>query len=384
LGEGDDAVLVNSSGAPWTGEPVAVPLVLEPGRLAAAEVAVIGDAGPLACPAQLEVESRYRDGSVRRANAVLEPELAVGDRLRLRLRPTRERAPDAAGASERPATDKVSLSLLPHRGGAIEGLAFPELGPAPLLGTVPHGTFDAIEYTPDFYSGHVLAVDDHARKTTDLGPATIAWCHRGGVRDTVEARVETRLGLWRKRYRLYHHRARVDLVHDVDLQDARVRSLRAGFVTWLAGGWDRDTLRYVSQNGGRQPDRFALSADVRVEQSQAVSEAVSARSCLGATGGYVDVEDAERGVGVLVDTCQAALAPLLDYRALEASFFLRLQHSAAESDEVRAGFFRGRHCFRLALVGHASGTDDVPRAARALATGLSYRTRVGCGVADAG
>ncbi|MCG8587759.1 MAG: hypothetical protein MJE66_00550, partial [Proteobacteria bacterium] len=199
LGEGDDAVLVNGSGAPWAGQPVAVPLVLEPGRLAAAEVAAIGGTGPLDCPAQLEVESRYRDGSVRRASAVLEPELAVGGRLRLRLCPVRERASEADGVPERPTTAKVSLSLLPHRGGAIEELVFPELGPAPLLGTVPHGTFDAIEYTPDFYSGHVLAVDDHARKTTDLSPAAIAWCHRGAVRDTVEARVETRLGLWRKR-----------------------------------------------------------------------------------------------------------------------------------------------------------------------------------------
>ena len=377
----EDALLLNPWDEPWPGEPVAVPVRFPAGRLHAGRiVAAPGSALPDGA-AQLEVLERHRDGSVRTARIVVAPRLAPGERLALRV--------EAAPAEEPPppdpdrlVTEALEARLLPHRGGALAALRFPALAREPLVGTLPHGSFVHAALSPDFYSGHAVAVSEPGDRITDLQPVASARIVADGpLRRVLELRVPTPLGVWCKRYRAYRDRPRLDLVQELHLREVRLRSLRVATVTWLPEAFDRSTLRFATVNGGEAVESYLLSPGVRIEHPRPASPGVSATSCLGASEGWVSAGDARFGVAVIGDRSQAALAPLLEFQDAEGRFLLRLHQSAAETDETRATFLRGVRSFAVALVGHGPDLDAPRGTARALQRGLIYRTEQDVGLA---
>jgi len=385
--EGEDVLLVNASEEAWSGYPVEVALHLPPGRW--------HDAVPIATPEetlppgryQLEVHGRYRDGSVRRAVLVLEPELPPGGELRLRLEPApRVRRPDQTRGAGDPlpetlATEPVAARFCHHRGGALGALSFPALGGAALLGTVAHGSYDEIAYTPDFYSGHVVAVTEDGKKLTDLRPPDAFAVHHGALRSTIGLRVKTPIGEWTKLYRLYRRHPRLDLVHGLAFHEARLASLRLGTFTALPGGLARKGLGYATVNGGEAVESFPLAPGERVEQHAPIPGATTARSCLGATEGFVTLADGTRAVTILGDRSQSAVVPMLEFADVGEGGFLRLHHTLAETDETRARFFRGFRRVAFAVLGHSAGDEAGRRLSGAVQRGLVYRTERGVGIA---
>lgn len=383
-GESEDVVLVNPDPTPWSRMPIEIPLRLPAGRFEALEVRTRRGQPLLPTQVQVEVGGLHRDGSLREVTLVLEPELPPASVLGLELvaAPRVRAAEGLPAAAQKITTDRVVASFLVHRGAAIESLCFPSVSPRALLGTIAHGTFDAIEYTPDFYSGHVLAVLEDGSKRTDLRPAKLALREEasGAVRATFVATFESDLGVWQKTYRLYRNCDRLDVVHDLAYHDARIASLRLGMFTLLPDAWDPETLRYGAVHGGARIEWRRLGRDVVLAQSKAVSSTVSATSCLGATEGWVALEDARHGVIVQGDRGQAAVAPMLDFEPVDDRFFCRLSHSGAEIDETRAIFLRGRRRFGFSVEGYAVGDPGVFARARRRHQGLIYRTEAGVGI----
>jgi len=280
-------------------------------------------------------------------------------------------------------TGEVEVRFLLHRGGAIAELSFPRVGPYPLAGTIPHGSFDSIAYTPDFYTGHVVAVAETSEKTTDLTRVSkFDLSKNGSVCSTAVYRTKTALGEWTKIYRAYHHHARLDIVHELRFREARVRSLRLGTLTVLPDAFDRETLGYSTVNGGAVPEHFRLMRGQEIGQHRAPSPQVSASSCLGATEGWVSVGDARSGIAVIADRSLAAAVPMLEFADVDDRFFLRIHHSVAETDETRATFFRGVLRVGFSVVGHRDEISTVRRIAGAIERGLAYRTESGCGIAS--
>lgn len=383
-GESEDLVLVNPDATAWSRMPIEIPLRLPAGRFEALEVRTRRGAELLPSQFQVDVEGLHRDGSLREVTLVLEPELPPQSVLGLELvAAPRVRATESAPApAQKITTDRVTASFLSHRGAALEALAFPAVSQRALIGTIAHGTFDAIEYTPDFYSGHVLAILEDGSKRTDLRPTRLALREEasGAVRTTFVASFESDLGVWQKTYRLYRNRDRLDVVHDLAYHDARIASLRLGMFTLLPDAWDPETLRYGAVHGGARIEWRGLGRGVVLGQSKAVSSSVSATSCLGATEGWVALEDARHGVLVQGDRGQAAVAPMLDYEAVDDRFFCRLSHSGAEIDETRAVFLRGRRRFGFSVEGYAVADRGVFERARRRHQGLIYRTEAGVGL----
>ncbi len=376
----EDVVLVNPSDEPWSGDPVEIPIRMAPGRMVRA--AVVADP-PSALPPdrhQVEIHTRYRDGSIRSGSLVLEPELGSRERISLRFAAGGPE-PAAPGDDTELRTARVEAGFWNHRGGALAWLRFPELGGVPLVGTVPHGSFDDVAYTPDFYSGHLVAVTESGAKVTDLSPAHGEVLDPGPVRVTRRFRVRTSLGEWTKYYRVYHHHPRLDVVHALRFDEARLATLRLGVLTALPDAFERAALRFETVNGGTAVEHFPLGPGARVRHTEPVSLGVSARSCLGATEGWVSFGDARRGVAVIGDRAQAAVVPLVEFAEVDERFFLRVLHSAAETDETRVAFVRGFHRFGFALVGHPAELDGVRRTARCIERGLVYRTESDVGVA---
>ena len=382
--EREDVLIVNSDTSAWSRLPIEIPLRLAAGRFEALEIKARRGLELDPARYQVEVVGLHRDGSLRDVLLVLEPEIAPRSTLALELvAAPRSRPPTGAPAPiQRITTDRVSASFLAHRGAALESLGFPSISSRPLIGTIPHGSFDAIEYTPDFYTGHVLAVLEDGSKHTDLRPTRLVLRDEatGAVRTTLTTTFETDLGLWQKTYRVYRNRDRIDVVHDLASHDARIASLRLGMFTLLPDAWDSERLRYATINGGTRVEWRRLERETVLAQSKAVSSTVSATSCLGATEGWVALADAHHGILIQGDRGQAAVAPMLDFETVDDRFFCRLSHSGAEIDETRAVFLRGRRRFAFSVEGFAASDAGVFERARQRHQGLVYRTEAGVGL----
>src|SRR5206468_12738957 len=112
-------------------------------------------------------------------------------------------------------------------------------------------------------------------------------------------------------------------------------------------------LCYTTVNGGRDMETFPLG-DRRVAHHEAVSFAVSARGCLGATEGWVDVGDDEKGVTVAYDPGALALAPLVQHEPAGERALTRIFLSLLESDDTAAPFLRGHTTCTVSYLGRGA------------------------------
>jgi hypothetical protein len=364
----EERLLFNPAGGVWAGWPVALPMSWPPGivrgtlRIEAAGHEV---------PAQAEEVETYRDGSLRRALVVVAPTLSPWGVVRLRCRSGEASAAGRAVTAEI-ATPTTTVSLAPRRGATLRTLAFPRLAPRPLAGTVPLGAFAPIELAADWYTGGFVLLDAHGDKHTDLDPTELhvaAPPEACPIRIPVVARLAGRYGeLWKTVY-VYRAEPRVDLRYHFVFRDQRPRSLRLGTLTLAPESFRPAELRCATVNGGRDVEGFALGGS-RVAHHEAVSPTVSARACLGATEGWVDLGDAEKGITVAWDPAQLAPAPLLQHEPAGERALTRLFLSLAESDETAAPLWRGHATLTVSYLGRGADLAHARRAATAVARGL--------------
>ncbi len=364
----DELVLFNPHSTPWAGWPLALRASWPPGVVRGG---LRVEAGGHEIPAQAEEVERYRDGSLRRALVVLAPVLPPLATLGLRcLTGPVPAAPVAA--SERIETASTVVALAARRGAALRSLAFPRLAPAPLAGTVPQGTFAPIELAVDWYTGNMVLYGAGGEKLTDLEPTALvplAAPEACPIRVPVAARLAGPYGeLWKTIW-VYREVPRVDVRYHFVFRAQRPRSLSVGILTLEPTAFREADLRYATVNGGRDVEVFPL-AGARVAQHQPVSSTVSARGCLGATEGWVDVGDAEKGITVAYDPAVIAAAPMIQHEPAGERALTRLFLSLAESDDTAAPFWRGHTRFTVSYLGRGADLGEARRQATAAASGL--------------
>jgi hypothetical protein len=266
----------------------------------------------------------------------------------------------------------VVVQLTPRRGAAIRSLTFPRLAPSPLAGTVPQGVFAPIDLAADWYTGNVVLHDATGAKHTDLEATTLtalAAPEACPIRIPLVARIAGAWGeLWKTIW-VYRDVARVDVRYHFTFRDQRPRSLRAGVLSLDPAAFAPSTLRYCTVNGGRDVERFALGA-TKVAHHDPVSFAVSARGCVGATEGWVDVGDDERGITVAYDPAALAVAPLVQHTPAGDAALTRVHLSLAESDDTAAPLFRGHTQLTVRWLGRGADMAEARRQAVHAAAGL--------------
>jgi Glycosyl hydrolase family 57 len=364
-----EIVLFNPHPTPWAGGPVAVRTAFPPGRVRGA-LRVEADGRPV--PAQAEEVERYRDGSWRRALVVVAPAIPPLGLVRLACTGGPARGVAPAAADERIETAAASVVLSARRGAALRALAFPRLAAGPLAGTVPQGAFAPIELAADWYSAHLVLHGADGHKHTDLAPTTLvplAAPEECPLRVPVAARIAGPWGeLWKTVW-VYRDVARVDVRYHMVFRDLRPRSLVLGVLTLEPTAFRPDRLAYATVDGGRDVETFPLGA-ARVAQHDPVGFTVSARGCLGATEGWVDLGDDDRGVTVAWDPATLAAAPILQHEPAGERALTRLFLSLAESDETAAPLFRGHTTFTVSYLGRGADRDAARRHATQVAAGL--------------
>jgi len=242
--------------------------------------------------------------------------------------PLRKAEARRVGQRLRIETDGLSASLLVRRGLALESLAWHAIGERPLLGTLQLGHFEPIEYSADFYSGHTVLEVPAERRVTDLEPVEpVVDVTPAGVR--VRAEVATALGPLPKE--LLFGAEQVELAWAFSRWGERpLASLRTGYVTLRDEAWGAE-LHVTCANGG---PRERLRLHPGCDHGRNVSTLVSAAAALGATDGWLALDDGRIGIELSWPHDEVAALPLLTFQQVGAKRFVRLAFSLSEVDET--------------------------------------------------
>ncbi len=251
------------------------------------------------------------------------------------------------------ATPALKARLDRRRGLALSSLHFaPHDRPA--LGGLPHGFFDDIALTADWYTGDSVFEAPGEHKVTDL-----EWCetriqHDGDGAVIAESRIKTPHGPILKRMRFGADAPRVDFDLRFDWADWGKGVLRLGHFTLLPDAFDLPRLALATTNGGGR-ESFAL-AGARIEHGAPVSFLVSSSHGFGMSEGWAELGDGRTGVRIEVDRATAPLLGMLTHRPLAGrkdggSLFCQIQLSALELDDTRkpSAYAAGARRFRFSV-----------------------------------
>lgn len=242
--------------------------------------------------------------------------------------PLRTRRLERQGQRLTVETDGVRVVLNLRRGCALEELVLKRAGAAPLVGTLPYGHFEDIDWTADFYSGHTVLEIPAERRVTDL-EAVVPEVDEELHCVVVRARVATPLGELPKEVRVYAQR--IELRYGFSAWGTRPRgSLRTASLTLVDGGLGEELFLTVAQGGPRERLRIAGECD----HGKPVSALVSASAALGATDGWIALDDGHTGFEASWPQEEAAALPLFTHHRIAGKRFARLSFSLSELDET--------------------------------------------------
>jgi hypothetical protein len=242
-------------------------------------------------------------------------------------------------------TPFVQARLDRRRGMALSSAAF---GGAPLIGMLPHGSFDDIALQADWYTGNCVFEAPGEHKVTDLEWAEAQTWQEGGD-SYVFASVDTPKGPIEKTMRFWGSAPRIDFDVSFHWQEWGKGSLRLGHIT-LLNAFDWERLSLTTHNGGREGESFALAGET-VEHGAPVSFLVSASHGLGLSEGWVELNDGRNRLRLEVDRTTAPMLGLLCHRHLRGGMFCQFAFSALELDDTRKpqAFTQGPRRFRFSV-----------------------------------
>ena len=245
-------------------------------------------------------------------------------------------------------TPTLTATLDRRRGLALTSLQFAGQK-KPALGGLPHGYFDDIALTADWYTGDCVFETPGEHKLTDL-----EWCEPRIAREPngdvlVFAVIDTPKGAIRKILRFCASVPRVEFDLRFDWEDWGKGVLRLGHFTLLPDAFETDRLVFATTNGGGR-EEFAL-AGAQVDHGAPVSFLVSSSHGFGMTEGWAEIGDGKTNLRIEVDRATAPLLGLLTHRPSGDKLFCQIQLSALELDDTRKPdcYQRGPRRFRFAV-----------------------------------
>lgn len=226
----------------------------------------------------------------------------------------------------------IQMVLNRRRGLTVHRLAFRSQNFEPLVGTLSHGYFDAINYGADFYSGGtVIELPGEHRRITDLlVPVSVRMEQEaGGLR--LVANIDTPLGRLEKTISLEMQGERVSLGYAFPGWTRPRGIVRLATITLLPEAFE-GPLVVSCVNGGAEEETFMV--DRECDHSQASSSLVSCTTGFGATDGRFRVGDGCKGVLLSWHPGQCAAFPMLVHHPVSPSHLTRIVFSLSELDDT--------------------------------------------------
>jgi hypothetical protein len=300
-------------------------------------------------PTQWEEVQCYRDGSIRQARlaVILDPSSSpyhkigfVGQDMAVKTKPLEFQREFK--------NDHINTSWNSRRGLCVDSASFPSVSNTPVFGTIRHGFFDSIDWDADFYSGGVQ-LDNGRSLFHDLEPVEDVKCWSGPIRNIVEVKVSAGPVIQRKRYFIYHDFPRIDIEQFFLTNGVCSLAFRAGIVTLLPKGWNRENMTLMTRNGGEYNEIYPLSG-AKITHSDPSKTGVSSSNCLGATSGWLAFSDNDKTLTISRDMTQNYTVPLIKYEEIGPHFFARIYHTLGERDETSLFTYRGHIGTRFSLI----------------------------------
>jgi hypothetical protein len=218
-----------------------------------------------------------------------------------------------------------------RRGLTLHSLAFRYQDFVPVVGTLPHGYFESIEYGADYYTGGVIVElpGDH-RRVTDLVPVSPTY------RETadgllIEVQIETANGVLCKSVLIPRNGEQLRLCYAFPHWKRPRGIVRVGTTTLLPEAFG-EQLTLACHNGGRELERFAL--DRNCDHTHPSSTLVSSTTGFGASGGEIFIGDARRALRLSWDPAHTAAFPMLIHQRIPPAHLTRIIFSLGELDDT--------------------------------------------------
>jgi len=255
-------------------------------------------------------------------------------------------------------TEKILLEIMGSKGGTIRKLVFKNVSDKPFVQHLPHGYFEDVSYSADFFSGHTIAFSGRD-KLTDLGTAEMKVEEKtDGVKITAKNKMNDDIIVTKEYFVPYNH-ARVDVSLELDFIKAITPlTFRCFNINLNPEAFDRQSLYYRTINGGFDKETFPINSDF-IKQGIPVELNITARHCLGATDGWLSLGDKDKELVITTNKALCYTAPLIDYETVRGKYFFRVQHSLCETDETTRTELKGKVklFFSMAAAANAAKKD---------------------------
>lgn len=250
-------------------------------------------------------------------------------------------------------TNCVKVNFWTQKGGVIESLAFPQISPKPLCGTLHQGYYQTSKLQADWFTGHTIIRLKDNNTLTDLENTDVLGPKNPKdypIKIPIYAKVKIGSGEIVKKYSIYVNEPRIDIEKYFMFYSLEPLSFRNFNLTLFPESFDQDSMYLATINGGKTPEKFSLNNSI-INQDELVNLKISSHGCQGATEGWVAMGDKEKGIAVISDLAENYCVPLIHFEKVDDTFFGRISTSVAESDETASHFYRGKFKFKTSVVG---------------------------------
>ncbi|MEW6534121.1 MAG: hypothetical protein AB1454_00700 [Candidatus Auribacterota bacterium] len=357
-----DFILINPFAHDWNGEAVEITLSFEKG-VKRGRIGVEID-GQLVV-SQCEHRQLYRDGSIRQVKMTVCPFIEAGYAAQGRIvelgQEVEYKHHQYTGDRINIETDSVILTMSAKTGADIRELIYPGISSKSLAGYLPPVYYDHIGHSSDYYTGGIQLCDFFGKLYNDTVQTRIVVPDNPAVfpvRLPVSAEMDMGSGKVWKTFYVYRNKPRVDVLYRFYFADLTPIFFRLGITTLNPEAFDVNTLRFSTINGGKDIECFNPNGKI-INHHHSVGAFTSARTCLGATEGWVDISDKDKGIAICTDKSLLYSVPMIEYQEIKKSYLMRVYNSISESDETGRIHWRGHMTARISYVGHANSADTV-------------------------
>ena len=242
--------------------------------------------------------------------------------------------------------NRTYLKLNIKKGLSIEKFLDNKVDNQPLFGTLKHGYFDDIAWGADFFSGHLVYEIPGEHKITDICNVEPKIEY---FKNSVKLCCETKssLGKLYKEIVVNDENGKVYIKYALPKINHSVGSLRYGFITLFTENFDKNSLNFMTHNGGDSLELFQIS-NKSFDHGEPVSKLISCKNIIGATGGIILIGDKNKKISIEFEKSKNASVGMIQYKIIGDKILLRANLSSKETDDTSKigenNFFELNYC----------------------------------------
>ena len=196
-------------------------------------------------------------------------------------------------------TLKIIFNL--KKGLVIENYIDYAISSKSIFGTIKHGYFEDINWSADFFSGHLTLEIPGERKFTDL---IMVQPEISEFKDKISIKCKYKNDYYKleKIWDLDFLTKKLKLYQNIESKNEIIGSLRCGYLTFNPEIFDNDFLKLSTNNGGFNKEVFYIN-DNLIDLGKPVSFLVSSSNAFGLTNERLKIEDKNIIINLKVNKC---------------------------------------------------------------------------------